>query len=169
MQRGATLPLPSRWLSTKGCGNTCGQPHWAPVREFVNSLSTSNVGNRIAIGIWKRPHAPGTHATRRNIAVAIPWAFNKRLQQHMRSTTLGLDVRWCLPQAIRVTSESRLAFGKCAPNLLFAPDLHKGHHSPLLLLLLVKGLSFLCARVWPRRRRRRPRHGVNNTQTQWNH
>ena len=38
----------------------------------------------------KRPHAPGTHATRRNIAVniAIPLAFNKRLQQHMRSTTL---------------------------------------------------------------------------------
>ena len=25
----------------------------------------------------KRPHAPGTHATRRNIAVAIPLAFNK--------------------------------------------------------------------------------------------
>ena len=37
----------------------------------------------------KRPHAPGTPATRRNIAVAIPLAFNKRLQQHMRSTTLG--------------------------------------------------------------------------------
>ena len=36
----------------------------------------------------KRPHAPGTHATRRNIAVAIPLAVNKRLQQHMRSTTL---------------------------------------------------------------------------------
>ena len=31
----------------------------------------------------------GGHATRRNIAVAIPLAFNKRLQQHMRSTTLG--------------------------------------------------------------------------------
>ena len=30
MQRGATLPLPSRWPSTKGCSNTCGQPHWAP-------------------------------------------------------------------------------------------------------------------------------------------
>ena len=29
MQRGATLPLPSRWPSTKGCSNTCGQPHWA--------------------------------------------------------------------------------------------------------------------------------------------
>ena len=41
----------------------------------------------------KRPHAPGTHATRRNIAVAIPLAFNKRLQQHMRSTTMrDLDV-----------------------------------------------------------------------------
>ena len=26
MQRGATLPLPSRWVSTKGCSNTCGQP-----------------------------------------------------------------------------------------------------------------------------------------------
>ena len=27
MQRGATLPLlPSRWPSTKGCSNTCGQP-----------------------------------------------------------------------------------------------------------------------------------------------
>ena len=39
----------------------------------------------------KRPHAPGTHATRRNIAVAIPLAFNKRLQQHMRSTTLDED------------------------------------------------------------------------------
>ena len=37
----------------------------------------------------KRPHAPGTHATRRNIAVAIPLAFNNKLQQHMRSTTLG--------------------------------------------------------------------------------
>ena len=32
MQRGATLPLPSRWPSTKGCSNTCGQPHWAPPR-----------------------------------------------------------------------------------------------------------------------------------------
>ena len=33
MQRGATLPLlPSRWPSTKGCSNTCGQPHW-----FVSS------------------------------------------------------------------------------------------------------------------------------------
>ena len=30
MQRGATLPLPSRWPPTKGCSNTCGQPHWAP-------------------------------------------------------------------------------------------------------------------------------------------
>ena len=29
-QRGATLPLPFRWPSTKGCSNTCGQPHWAP-------------------------------------------------------------------------------------------------------------------------------------------
>ena len=28
MQRGATLPLPSRWPPTKGCSNTCGQPHW---------------------------------------------------------------------------------------------------------------------------------------------
>ena len=30
MQRGATLPLtlPSCWPSTKGCSNTCGQPHW---------------------------------------------------------------------------------------------------------------------------------------------
>ena len=37
----------------------------------------------------KRPHASGTHVTRRNIAVAIPLAFNKRLQQHMRSTTFG--------------------------------------------------------------------------------
>ena len=34
MQRGATLPLPSRWPSTKGCSNTCGQPHWAPPRAF---------------------------------------------------------------------------------------------------------------------------------------
>ena len=32
---------------------------------------------------------PGTHATRRNIAVAIPLAFNKKLQQHMRPTTFG--------------------------------------------------------------------------------
>ena len=31
MQRGATLPLPSRWPSTKGCSNTCGQPHWPRV------------------------------------------------------------------------------------------------------------------------------------------
>ena len=30
-----------------------------------------------------------THATRRNIVVVIPLAFNKRLQQHMRSTTLS--------------------------------------------------------------------------------
>ena len=35
MQRGATLPLPSRWPSTKGCSNTCGQPHWAPPRARV--------------------------------------------------------------------------------------------------------------------------------------
>ena len=32
MQRGATLPLPSRSLSTKGCSNTCRQPHSAPPR-----------------------------------------------------------------------------------------------------------------------------------------
>ena len=36
MQRGATLPLPSRWPSTKGCSNTCGQPHWA---RFKNTAS----------------------------------------------------------------------------------------------------------------------------------
>ena len=30
----------------------------------------------------------GTHATRRDIAVAISLAFNKGLQQHMLSTTL---------------------------------------------------------------------------------
>ena len=30
MQRGARLPLPSRWPSTRGCNNTCNQPHWAP-------------------------------------------------------------------------------------------------------------------------------------------
>ena len=32
MQRGATLPLPSRLISTKGCGKTRGQAHWAPTR-----------------------------------------------------------------------------------------------------------------------------------------
>ena len=29
MQRGATLPLPFPWPSTKSCSNTCGQPHCA--------------------------------------------------------------------------------------------------------------------------------------------
>ena len=35
MQRGATLPLPSRWPSTRGCSNTCGQPHWVPPRASL--------------------------------------------------------------------------------------------------------------------------------------
>ena len=71
----------------------------------------------------------GTHATRRNIAIAIPLAFNKRLQQRMRSTTLddedGLKKEFTRlrPDGCHWTSETRLAVGKCAPDLLFAPDL----------------------------------------------
>mgnify|MGYP003310236004 CR=1 FL=1 len=80
--------------------------------------------------IKKRPHAPGTHATRRNIAVAIPLAFNKRLQQHMRSTTLddedGPQAHVVWEGMLRLfeqtlTSETRLAFGKCAPDRHLAP------------------------------------------------
>ena len=48
MQRGATLPLPSRWPSTKGCSNTCGQPHW-----FVSSPARATV--------WQ--YNAGTHAS----------------------------------------------------------------------------------------------------------
>ena len=44
MQRGATLPLPSRWPSTKGCSNTCGQPHSAPPRAFSSNACESFVG-----------------------------------------------------------------------------------------------------------------------------
>ena len=40
MQRGATLPLPSRWPSTKGCSNTCGQPHWAPPEAQAQGSTT---------------------------------------------------------------------------------------------------------------------------------
>ena len=74
MQRGATLPLSSRWPSTKGCSNTCGQPHWAPARPRC-----SRAAEQVINGL---------------------------------------------------TSETRLAFVKCAPDLHLAPNLHKGHHSP---------------------------------------
>ena len=37
---------------------------------------------------WDGGTTAASRATRRNIAVAIPLAFNKRLQQHMRPTTL---------------------------------------------------------------------------------
>ena len=80
MQRGATLPLPSRWPSTKSCSNTCGQPHWAPPRASIAAPSMKTVCSRYP--------------------------------------------------SMRLTSESRLAFRKCAPDLLLAPNLHKGHHSP---------------------------------------
>ena len=70
MQRGATLPLPSRWPSTKGCSNTCGQPH-------------------CATSMWLK----------KTLSMALPTAM----------------------------PETRLAFGK---DILLAPDLHKGHHSP---------------------------------------
>ena len=86
MQRGATLPLPSRWPSTKGCSNTCGQPHWAP---------------------------PGVH-TMRLKSNGRPF--------RSASTATGAPNR--------LTSKSRLAFGKCTPDLHLAPNLHKGHHSP---------------------------------------
>ena len=80
MQRGATLPLPSRWPSTKGCSNTCGQPHWAPPRASIAARRMKAVCSRCP--------------------------------------------------SMRQTSESRLAFRKCAPDLLLAPNLHEGHHSP---------------------------------------
>ena len=61
MQRGATLPLPCRWPSTKGCSNTCGQPHWTTkmgmtLRSMFLVRTCSGLRStdfRIAIGIWK--------------------------------------------------------------------------------------------------------------------
>ena len=72
MQRGATLPLPSRWPSTKGCSNTCGQPHWAPPGAILDDalivssrLSCINATDfRNAIGIWKVRARPTPRAQR---------------------------------------------------------------------------------------------------------
>ena len=50
MQRGATLPLPSRWLSTKGCSNTCGQPHWAPPRAAAHQAGFHGLSATPAVG-----------------------------------------------------------------------------------------------------------------------
>ena len=100
-----------------------------------NCISAASCESSLRATAWQ--YNAGTHATRRNIAVAIPLAFKKRLQQHMRSTTLvrefacacdGLAiqhwdpcVRVCInateSASMRLTSESRLAFGKCAPDL----------------------------------------------------
>ena len=74
MQRAATLPLSSRWPSTKGCNNTCGQPPWAP------------------------PRASG--------------------QIHRA---------YCEHKSL--TSETRLAFGKCAPDRYLAPRETPRSHS----------------------------------------
>ena len=89
MQRGATLPLPSRWPSTRGCNNTCNQPHWAPaffgctasfvvvrmrsstfgptpsIAVAIRKISVffiNATGFRIAIGIWKG-HTPRARPT----------------------------------------------------------------------------------------------------------
>ena len=57
MQRGATLPLPSGWASTKGFSNTCGQPHCATSmwlkQPFYWALAMATTNFRIAIDIWK--------------------------------------------------------------------------------------------------------------------
>ena len=63
MQRGATLPLPCRWPSTKSYSNTCGQPHcttpmpivtaysrvvWTSLREFTSAVSMLSFARWIA-------------------------------------------------------------------------------------------------------------------------
>ena len=79
----------------------------------------------------KRPHAPGTHATRRNIAVAIPLAFNKRLQQHMRSTTLDPASTTNLSslrfRGVKYARRNAIGIWKVrARPILLAPDLLTG-------------------------------------------
>ena len=102
MQRGATLPLPSRWPSTKGCSNTCGQPHWAPPRAS-GQIHWAYCEHRSS---YASPPPPPRVAT----------------------TATGAPNR--LTSKSRLTSESRLTFGKRAPDLHVAPNLHKGRHSP---------------------------------------
>ena len=52
MQRGATMPLPSRWPSTRGCSNTCGQPHWTACIFSIAASKHKRSVSRCRVDDW---------------------------------------------------------------------------------------------------------------------